>query len=111
MHAERTEELWEPSGGRPPIGVDALPADTRPETENGSARDAALAAAIRDAFQRSTYHPLRRALCRVDGDRVVLAGRVPSFYLKQIAQTIAGQVAGPAFVIDNQLEVQAGRPG
>jgi hypothetical protein len=55
-------------------------------------------------LQTSSYLPLRFIHCSADGPRVILRGRVPSYYLKQLAQTLAGQCIG-APAIDNRLDV------
>jgi hypothetical protein len=55
-------------------------------------------------LQTSSYLPLRLIHCSAEGPRVVLRGRVPSYYLKQLAQTLAGQCIGVPSV-DNRLEV------
>lgn len=52
----------------------------------------------------SHYYELRCVNCDMLAGRLVLTGRVSSFYLKQIAQTIVGRVVGVSEV-DNQLEV------
>lgn len=52
----------------------------------------------------SSYPGLRRVACRVEAGKLVLAGRVESYYLKQLAGTLAAQVAGHG-QIENRLEV------
>ena len=47
---------------------------------------------------------LRGVQVNEDGGTVVLRGRVPTFYLKQLAQTIAGSVCGVA-AIRNEMSV------
>lgn len=42
--------------------------------------------------------------CEECGDAVVLSGNVPSYYLKQVAQTVAGSVEGVHRVV-NQVHV------
>jgi hypothetical protein len=45
-------------------------------------------------FRQSSYAPLREVSAdEIDGT-IVLTGRVPSYYLKQIAQVVAGAVEG-----------------
>jgi hypothetical protein len=49
---------------------------------------------------------VRQVRCSYDGSRVVLHGRVSSYYLKQVAQVLAQQVAG-VLAIDNRIDVVA----
>lgn len=46
--------------------------------------------------------------CEQRNDTAVLRGRVPSYYLKQIAQTVAGDVDGVERVV-NEIDVVADR--
>lgn len=52
----------------------------------------------------SGYLALRRIRCECDGDVLSLRGCVPSYFLKQMAQAIAGDTAGIRRV-DNQIQV------
>jgi osmotically-inducible protein OsmY len=52
----------------------------------------------------SQHAALRNVTCRIDDDTVVLYGRVPSYYLKQLAQVKATTVPGVECV-DNRIEV------
>jgi hypothetical protein len=36
---------------------------------------------------------------------LILQGRVPTFYLKQVAQTVVRDLLNDGFVIDNRVEV------
>ncbi len=67
-----------------------------------------LASSIRQRFERSGYLALRNVACEVSGDVASLRGRVDSYYLKQIAQVVAGETAGVRFVV-NQIEVVPSR--
>ena len=53
----------------------------------------------------SSYHAVRRLSCEVRNCTLTLRGRVPSFYMKQIAQTVVRHLLEGGMVIDNQLEV------
>ena len=55
-------------------------------------------------LQTSPYLALRLIRCSCDGSRLILDGRVPSYYLKQLAQVLAGQCIGGS-AIENRLEV------
>ena len=47
-------------------------------------------AVIQSRFQRSPYLPLRKISCFFHDGVLSLRGRVPTYYLKQLAQTIGG---------------------
>ena len=42
----------------------------------------------------SPYGPIRHLVCRIDRDRITVQGTVPTFYMRQIAQTLAARVVG-----------------
>lgn len=48
-----------------------------------------IQAGIQDALNRSGYGELRRVDLNCDGDAITISGRVPTFYLKQLVQSIA----------------------
>lgn len=56
------------------------------------------------AFRESGYPRLRTLTVDVEGGMVVLRGRVPSYYFKQVAQTVAMNAVRPA-AIRNDLDV------
>jgi osmotically-inducible protein OsmY len=56
-------------------------------------------------LRRSSYFAIRDIDCEYDNGVLTLRGRLPSFFLKQMAQsTVARRLRGIA-VVDNQLEV------
>ena len=55
-------------------------------------------------FQSSSYPCLRKISCVDHGGVLILRGRVSSFFHKQIAQTLVGDIEGVKEVI-NQIEV------
>jgi osmotically-inducible protein OsmY len=57
-------------------------------------------------LRRSPYPELRRVACEFHEGLLRLHGRVPSYYLKQIAQTVVRGLDGVE-EIHNQLEVPA----
>jgi hypothetical protein len=59
---------------------------------------------IERRLQASSYFALRLVRCRLKNGTVTLDGRVPSYYLKQIAQTLVSD-AGVGLPIENRLEV------
>ncbi len=70
--------------------------------------DLRLAERVGRALRATGYGPLRDVEVTARARLVVLRGRVPSYYMKQVAQTIALAVAG-AQDVRNHLDV--GRPG
>ena len=69
-----------------------------------SLEDLHLAERVERALCATGYGPLRNIGVTVHARLVILAGRVPSYYLKQVAQTIALTVPG-AHQVRNDLEV------
>jgi hypothetical protein len=60
----------------------------------GTQEGAALARSVMEVrirLSHSPYWSLRQLACEVEQGRVVVRGTVPSYYLKQIAQTVASQ--------------------
>lgn len=55
---------------------------------SSTTRDAALAGQIRDRYWKSGYLALREITCTCRDGIVRLRGRLPSYYLKQVAQAI-----------------------
>jgi osmotically-inducible protein OsmY len=63
-----------------------------------------LAEQIERALRANGYPALRAIDVSVEGPRVVLKGRVPSYYMKQMAQVVTLAVAGVQELC-NQVEV------
>jgi osmotically-inducible protein OsmY len=72
-----------------------------------SLEDLRLAERVERALRATGYGPLRGIEVTVHGRLVILGGRVPSYHLKQVAQTTALAVPGVHHA-RNDLEV--GRP-
>jgi hypothetical protein len=84
-----------------------------PAAADASAHNAARRA--ERALRESSYPDLRGVACGVDEGVLVLRGRVASFYLKQIAQTIVNQLGFREgllnlLVVDDRARAVA-RPG
>ena len=56
-------------------------------------------------FRQSTYCPIRNLKCDFHEGVLTIRGRLPSYYLKQVAQTIARNVDGVEEVV-NRVEVE-----
>lgn len=55
-------------------------------------------------LRNSQYFPIRFLSCTYDGGVLTIGGRLPSFHLKQIAQTAVLGIAG-VVRIENRIEV------
>lgn len=71
--------------------------------------DARMAARIERALRDTGYLSLRDLEIIVTEGLVVLRGRLPSYYLKQVAHATAGAVPGVAEILD-ELDVVSSRP-
>ena len=63
-----------------------------------------VARLVEQQFQDGPYPVLRNVICEYDAGRLTLRGRVSTFYLSQIAQSLAAKVPGVDYV-ENCLEV------
>lgn len=63
-----------------------------------------LSGQVKQRLEESSYQLVRRVFVEDCQGVLTLSGRLPNFYLKQVAQTIAAGVDGVAN-IDNQIEV------
>ena len=59
---------------------------------------------LQESFEQLGYPQLQTIECTVEEDTVRLTGQLDSFYLKQVAQSVAMKIAGPYFV-QNLIEV------
>lgn len=80
------------------------PAPIEKEATRNWSDQVRLEETIEHCLHNSGYPHLWPVACHCSAGTVVLTGRVPSFYMKQIAQTIAGKVDGVRRV-NNLLEV------
>ena len=63
-----------------------------------------VAQAMEGLLRRSPYFELRSVSCECHEGVLTLQGRVPSYYLKQLAQALLSELPGVA-QIDNRVEV------
>ena len=54
----------------------------------------AAAADLEQRYRNNRYWPLRRLICVCEQDHVIVRGMVPTFYLRQIADSLAANVVG-----------------
>lgn len=69
------------------------------------ARDVRIESSVKSELHSSGYRSLREIDCHVHEDMVILSGIVPSFYMKQIAQTVVMKIDG-VNGIENRLRVE-----
>jgi osmotically-inducible protein OsmY len=86
------------------VHADRVIAAGRSDRAHASA-DCRAEHATRQRLDAIGYPSLRQVKCAVHDGQLVLAGVVPSFYLKQVAQTVALAVEGVVSVA-NQLRVE-----
>ena len=56
-------------------------------------------------LRHAGYSPLRQLACHIHGRVLTILGRVPSYYMKQVAQSLLLELDGIE-AIDNQLDVE-----
>jgi BON domain len=64
------------------------------------------ATVLEQQFRSSPYWSLRQLICVVDRGRVIVRGRLPSYYLKQVAQALAVKTVGVER-IRSEIEVRS----
>jgi osmotically-inducible protein OsmY len=83
---------------------EAVSASGKPVTGNKDRVSLVVEEMIGESFRTSGYPALRSVVCQYHEGVAVLYGRVPSFYMKQIAQTLVSKIPG-VDVIANRLRV------
>ncbi len=74
-----------------------------------ASRHAVLADRVVRAWRGSRHAALLNVQCTVRDGVLIIHGRVPTFYAKQMAQSLARKVDGVQH-IDNRVEVATGPP-
>ncbi|MHC4399736.1 MAG: BON domain-containing protein [Planctomycetota bacterium] len=71
-------------------------------TDDGEhGRSRAVVKAAKECLRRSPYSRVRNVSCNYEGGVLVLRGRLPSFYHKQLAQEAVADIDGVMRVINN----------
>ncbi len=60
---------------------------------------------LKAALERGSWPELRSVTCRVSEQQIILSGQVPSFYLKQVAQSLILDRVRHTLMLENRLEV------
>ena len=68
-----------------------------------------IAEIAQQVLRRSSYFELRNVSCDFSGGVLTLHGHVPSYHLKQLAQSCVADVPG-VVEVHNRVEVAASRP-
>lgn len=76
-------------------------------TQNSRILDREIARRAENTLRKSPYHWVRTVSCDFEHGRLVLHGKLPSFYHKQLAQQAVARVAGVNAVL-NEIEVVGG---
>lgn len=63
-------------------------------------------ALLQQQFRSSPYWSLRQLICVLDQGCVIVRGTLPSYYLMQVAQTVAAKALG-INRIQNDIDVQS----
>ena len=58
-------------------------------------------------YQASHYRTIRQLTCRFEGGVLTISGRLSSYYLKQLAQTMIRGVEGIEYIV-NDVQVHGG---
>ena len=72
--------------------------------ESGPVRDAAPAELAERIYKASHYRAIRQLACQFEAGVLIISGRVPNYYLKQLAQTLIRNVDGIGQIV-NQVHV------
>ncbi len=70
-----------------------------------SASKLSLEDRLRLTFEKLGYPQLNAIQCSADGDQMKLSGELASFYLKQVAQSVAVKIPGVR-IVHNEIEVR-----
>jgi osmotically-inducible protein OsmY len=81
-----------------------LPPDPADLADGKGSRVPCAAEAVRRRLYETGYPSLRAVVCEVHAGVLTLRGRVPSYYLKQVAQAVARRIDGIEALI-NRIEV------
>ena len=78
------------------------PATCETQAEDIARDSTAEAMCVRVAaiLGKSPYLPLRTLRCSYDHGKLTLSGEVPTFYLKQLAQSVVSRINGPHGVMN-----------
>lgn len=63
------------------------------------------AKAIRSSLTQSPYRPIRELSCDCDNGAVVISGRLPTYYLRQVVIALAMCVLPDGVLFESEIEV------
>jgi hypothetical protein len=79
------------------------------QTDSAPDQLSRFCSALKLELGTSPYWSIRHLVCQIDRDRITVQGTVSSFYLKQVAQTVATKVVGPECVC-SEIDVEPEQP-
>ena len=79
--------------------------NTAPQSSDSNSTALSLEDRVRLSFEQMGYPQLNAIKCTADGDRMLLTGVLRSYYLKQVAQSVAVKIPGVREV-RNEIEVR-----
>jgi osmotically-inducible protein OsmY len=88
--------------------LDGRPAETDNDPCDDISRDQVIVDSVRLALFAAGYSSLRRLQVYCDRGKVIIRGRLESYFLKQVSQTLVLSVNG-VHTIDNDVFVTSGR--
>lgn len=83
----------------------ALSFPSNTQAHSSDRRASAIEDRARAMLRSSCQWPVRHVACEVSQRVLILRGRVPSFYMKQVAQTCVRDLQSDGVIIKNQVEV------
>ena len=88
--------------------LNRIEVETRSSNVTGAAASTSIADGVASRLRRSGYPTLVNVAAEVHEGVLVLLGRLSTYYLKQVAQTLAAQVDGVEEVINRTEVVDSG---
>ncbi|MDB2686840.1 BON domain-containing protein [Mariniblastus sp.] len=81
------------------------PSDSQPSSSDSQPSPSdSFQQKLRERFELLGYPQLQAVECSLEDGTVQLTGQVDSFYLKQVAQSVAAKIAGP-HCVQNMIKV------
>ena len=99
-----TIALRKNAGGTPSIHEPSMAGSFVLDCDRTVAPDPQLWTVLQRALKSTGYLPLRQLQIEIQDSRIALRGNVPSFYLKQLAQSVIRRFV-TGYEIENLVEV------
>jgi osmotically-inducible protein OsmY len=79
--------------------------NANPASTDSQITELSLEDRVRLSFEQLGYPQLNAVTCSAEGDQMLLSGELNSYYLKQVAQSVAVKIPGVREV-RNEIEVR-----